>query len=322
MIGRTVNSKPNNLAISGSLLLAVVLWGANNTGTKFLVGGSVGQNGKSWPPVFVGCTRFLAAGMICAALLRWTPLLGTAHRISVEMNRKLWLRCGLVLAAYIIAFNWALKLTAASHVVLYLGASPVWALLWEGRLERNWKSLQRYGAASLALVGVMVLFWPTLAGSSSSTSLLGEILGLTCSVLWTAYGRQCRSLGTELSGAEISAHSFWRAGLFLAPLGLYDYTTHTVPWTTSLVLVQLFCIVGGGIISFALWTSALRHWSTSKVYLFNNMIPLSTMTWANFCLGEPVTHTFWIAMVLIATGVILGQTNWEKIFGARWLPEE
>ncbi len=44
--------------------------------------------------------------------------------------------------------------------------------------------------------------------------------------------------------------------------------------------------------------------------LFNNLIPLSTMTWAHFWLGEPVTHTFWTAMALIVAGVALGQMKW------------
>jgi hypothetical protein len=30
-------------------------------------------------------------------------------------------------------------------------------------------------------------------------------------------------------------------------------------------------------------------------------------------LREPVTSTFWAAMILIVTGVIIGQTDWLKI---------
>jgi hypothetical protein len=39
-------------------------------------------------------------------------------------------------------------------------------------------------------------------------------------------------------------------------------------------------------------------------------------------LKEPVTRTFWMAMLLVVTVVVLGQTNWQKIRGARWLPQE
>jgi drug/metabolite transporter (DMT)-like permease len=95
-----------------------------------------------------------------------------------------------------------------------------------------------------------------------------------------------------------------------------------IPWRTDLALVQLFCVIGGGIVAFALWNHGLRHWKTSQVYLFNNLIPLSNMAWANVCLREPITARFWISMLLIAAGVLLGQANWQRVLGVRWLPAD
>jgi drug/metabolite transporter (DMT)-like permease len=305
-----VQAKPKRGVIVSSLLLAVFLWGANNTGVKFLV--------RSWPPIAIGSTRFLAAGLLLLALLRWTKWFGARTTPTAEMRRRLWTRGGLSLAMYIVTFNWALKLTSLSHVALYLGAAPVWALLWEGQPEKNWKSVQRYGAAALAFSGVLVLFLPVLRGGK--TGLPGEILGLACSVLWTHFGRQCRSLGRELSGPEISAHTFWRAGVLLTPLAGVEIAANKIPWRMDLALVQLFCIVGGSVVAFALWNNALRHWKTSQVYLFNNLIPLSSMAWASVCLHEHITAGFWLAMALIAAGVLLDQTDWQRIFGARWPP--
>jgi drug/metabolite transporter (DMT)-like permease len=152
--------------------------------------------------------------------------------------------------------------------------------------------------------------------------LTGEILGLSCGVLWTYFGRQCRSLGAELSGLEITAHTFWRAGLWLAPFSVLELVSHPFLWRTDLMLVQLFCIVGGGVVAFALWNEGLRHWNTSRVFVFNNLIPLSNMACANIFLGEPMTGRFWVSMALILAGVLLGQANWQRIFGARWLPLE
>lgn len=311
-ISPPVQTKPSNSAISAGLLFAVFLWGANNAGTKFLIG--------FWPPIFVGCTRFALAGLILLALFRWTKLFGTKAPLSNELKRKLWWRGGLNLALYIVAFNWALTMTSVSHVALYLGASPVWALLWEGKPDRSWKSFQRYFAATLALCGVIVLFWPAL--KTGSSHLLGEILALGGSVLWTNYGRQCRAFGEQFSGAEISAYTFWRAGVLVAPIAIFEVVMKPLVWRADLVLIQIFCILASGVVAFALWNNALRYWKTSKVYLFNNLIPLSTMAWAYFFLDEQITKTFWLAMALIVAGVLIGQTNWQKIFGKRWLPVE
>ena len=148
--------KSDDGSIIGGLIFAIFLWGAGNAGTRFIV--------KAWPPVFVGATRFLAAGLIFLALLRWTRIFGESKTtMSRQANQRLWMRCGLSLAVYIVAFNWAMRLTTAAHVVLYLGASPVWALIWEERPGRSWASVQRYAAALLALSGVATLCWPAFA---------------------------------------------------------------------------------------------------------------------------------------------------------------
>jgi drug/metabolite transporter (DMT)-like permease len=105
----------------------------------------------------------------------------------------------------------------------------------------------------------------------------------------------------------------WRAGVLLMPLGLLEIWRSGLVWRADLAWVHAYCIVAGGVAAFAIWNQALRHWPASRVLLFNNLIPLSTMGWAWACLGEPVTRTFWLAMLLIVAGVILGQTNWQTI---------
>ena len=295
----------NNTVIAGSLLFTVFLWGGNNAGTKWLV--------MSWPPVFTGSIRFLIAGILMLGLLRFTKLLGAFQPLTPGLRRALWLRGGLTLAAYIVAFNWALRLTTASHVALYLGASPVWALLWEEKPQRTLASARRYGAALLALSGVVVLFWPAL--QTLKLSLLGEVLGLASSVLWATFSRQVRGLSAQLAGTQVAAHTMWMAGIWLLPIGLIELAMHGFSINGEQAGVLAFCVVLGGVVPYALWNDALRHWRTSQVMLFNNLIPLSTGVWVYYFLGEPLTHTFWAAMVLIVSGVILGQLDWTKIFG-------
>jgi drug/metabolite transporter (DMT)-like permease len=298
-----VSQSKNNAAVAGSLLFAVFLWGGNNAGTKWLV--------ATWPPIWTGSVRFLCAGAILLAVLRCTSWLGEYRAPSSGLRRQLWLRGGLVLSAYIVAFNWALRLTSASHVALYLGASPVWALLWEERPRRNWASAKRYGAALLAVSGVLVLLWPALR--SAKPNLPGELLGLTASILWATFSHQVRLLSGQLSGTEVAAHTMWMSGILLLPFGLVEIALRGLPVNSASLGVMGFCVICGGVIPYALWNDALRRWRTSRVMLFNNLIPLSTMTWAHFLLREPVTPTFWVAMALIVAGVIIGQTAWPKV---------
>ena len=297
-------SKPlNNAAIAGNLLLVVIFWGGNNAGTKWLV--------AAWPPIWTGATRFLFAGFILLAILRFTRWLGESAPPTRGQWLQLWLRGGLSLAAYMVAFTWALRLTSAAHVALYVGASPVWALLWEERPRWNWMSARRYGSALLAVGGVLVLFWPAL--KTANTNLAGEFCGLAASLLWANYNHQSRFLAANISGLEIAAGAMWMSGVWLLPFGLLEIFTSGFKPDAPHLWVQAFCIFFGGVVPYALWNSALRHWRTSRVMLFNNFIPLTTAVWAHFTLGEAITPTFCAAMILIIAGVILGQADWPKL---------
>jgi drug/metabolite transporter (DMT)-like permease len=90
----------SDAALALSLVFAVFLWGGNNTGTKFIVG--------TWPPIWTGGTRFLSAGLLFLALLRYTSVFGSNHPVAPELKWQLWWRGGLSLAVYIVVFNWAM----------------------------------------------------------------------------------------------------------------------------------------------------------------------------------------------------------------------
>jgi drug/metabolite transporter (DMT)-like permease len=294
----------NNTAIAGSLLFVVFLWGGNNVGTKWLV--------ADWPPIITGSTRFLVAGLLLLAILRFTPLLGEFKPLPAGMWRQLWFRGGFGLAAYIVPFCIALHLTAASHVALYVGASPIWALLAEERPRLSLASFRRYAAALLALAGVIVLFWPSL--KTGSSSLAGECAGMLASLAWAFYNWQARFLSQRIPGVEVAAHSMWMAGVWLLPYGLWEIYRHSLVVDARHCGVQALCILFGGVVPYALWNSALRHWRASEVMLFNNFIPLTTASWAYCLLKEPLTPTFCAAMGLIVAGVLIGQVDWAKIF--------
>lgn len=305
-----MQQQPKNGTIAAGLVVAIILWGQNNAATKYMV--------AYWPPITIGVTRFLSAGMILLCVLRWTDWLGKPQPVSRELKRKLWKVSFFSLASYITCYCIAIRYTSASNVALHLGTAPVWALLWEERPRMTWRSAQSYGAALLAVFGVILLVWPNIRGRNSPW--VGDLFGFGASVLWTSYGRQCRALSQALLPPEVSACTFWRAGLILSPVAVWEIYSRGIQWQTNLVLIQAYCVMASGVVAFILWNNGLRWWPTSRVYLFNNLIPISTMLCAFFFIHEPISPTFWFAMLFIVSGVLLGQTNWQRLF-ARFVPE-
>lgn len=293
------STESQTLRLASGLFLAVFLWGGNNAGVRYLV--------QEWPPVFTGCTRFLCAGFLLAFWLRHGKRRGEWQPVPPSLQRPLWWRGGFSLAAYIVVFNEALRHTSASHVAVLLAAAPIWALLWEGGLGNPRPAWRPVTAALLGLTGVGVLVAPDWTGHPWHWR--GELLGLGASILWAQYGWQSRWLSQRLPAAEVTAQSMWRAGVWLTPLAGMELWTNPIAWRADLMAVQAYCVLAGGVAAFGLWIHALRHWETSRVLLFNNLIPVTTMLWAGWFLNEKLTVTFLIALALILGGVWLGQTR-------------
>lgn len=290
---------PSNALIAGMLLLTVLFWGANNTGLKFLV--------REWPPFWVISSRIWLVGGILAMLLRYTKWLGTAGDARPGLGSVLWFRAGLSLAAYFGAITYSLKFISAPQMALHLATSPVWGLLFEQRPRASWTVIRKYAAAAMALGGVVVLLWPKIR--SGTFEWRGDALAQVASMLWTLYGRECRALSKDLSGAQITCASMWRAAVWLLPLTFWELVTVYVPFTAPLLWVHAYCTVFGGIVAFAFYAHALKFWPVSQVFLFNNLIPASTMAFSWLLMGERVTETFWIALMMVAAAVVAGRSG-------------
>lgn len=303
------SSAPVILALSA----AVILWGANNVALKQVV--------AVWPPLFTGSTRFLMAGALLLGAAIGTGVFGPISPPGDLLRKQLW-RGGFALAVYVAACNWTLLYLPASQFALHMAASPAWALVFEGLGSgKTFERLRRWLAVGLTFGGVLVLLLPSLKVGGA---WMGQLLGASTGLLWTIYSRECRELSDGWSGAAVSGHTMWRGGVILLPLAVIELLiAHRLPpFSPRVVTLHLFCTVLGGVVPFALWTQALKRWPVSRVALFGNFIPLTTTAWAKATLGEPLSPTFGLAMLLIVSGVLVGQIDWTRALGRHWVPEE
>src|SRR5262249_23332580 len=175
-------------------------------------------------------------------VMRWTDWLGRPATLSPDQRKKLWTHAAVSLAVYVVVFVWAVAFTSPATVALFLGTSPVWALVWEERFSKH--SAHRYLAAALALAGVLVLFLPNL--DLRSADLTGNLLALAASVLWTLFSRQCRAFTPVMSGLELTGQTFWRAGVLLIPIALIEVIVRGVRWNATAMVLQLYAILFSG----------------------------------------------------------------------------
>ncbi len=291
------------MLIAASLVLATVVWGANNTTIGYLV--------RDWPVLWTTGTRLLFAGLLLLALLRWTRFFGKRAPVPAELNRRLWIRGGLLFIGWAAGFSWAVTYTPVSHAALYLAASPVWGLLLEERPQLNHESARKYFAALLALAGIVILFLPKLQNGTGG-DWRGDVIAFAASWSWTLYSRESREISGRIPGMVYTAQTAWRAGLLLLPFVVWEVAKNPPVLPSRLIGWQIFSIFAGTIVGLGIWNQVLRHWPVSRALLFNNLIPMFSMLFAWLCLNEALTNTFVPAMALVVAGVVVGLAPWRR----------
>ena len=245
------------------------------------------------------------------ALLRWTRLFGKRAPVPAELNRRLWIRGGLLFIGWAAGFSWAVTYTPVSHAALYLAASPVWGLLLEERPQLNRESARKYFAALLALAGIVILFLPKLQNGTGG-DWRGDVIAFAASWSWTLYSRESREISGRIPGMVYTAQTAWRAGLLLLPFVVWEVAKNPPVLPLRLIGWQIFSIFAGTIVGLGIWNQVLRHWPVSRALLFNNLIPMFSMLFAWLCLNEALTNTFVPAMALVVAGVVVGLAPWRR----------
>ena len=297
-----------NLLIAASLVLATIVWGANNTTIGYIV--------RDWPVLWTTGTRLLFAGILLMIVLRWTRIFGHPKPVPVDIQSRLWRRGALLFIGWTAGFSWAVTYTPVAHASLYLATSPIWGLLLEERPKFHRDSMRKYFAALLALLGIIILFWPKLqTDTGAGNSWIGDLIAFGASWSWTLYSRESRNLSSRVGAMEYTAQTSWRAGLLLLPFMILEFSRTPPVFEIRLIGWQGFSILAGTIVGLGIWNSVLRYWPASRALLFNNLIPVFTMLWAWQCLGDPITATFGMAVGLVVTGVFVGLAPWKRKSG-------
>ena len=279
------------------LLICCALWGLNQVAAK----AAMSEMGPLWQSGL----RSLAA-----ALLVW--LWAAARGI------KLWERDGSLpgglLAGALFGMEFAcifigLQYTTASRMVVFLYLSPFVVALgmpFISRAERL--NLRQVGGLLLAFGAVAWAFSEGFTGHASGSSLqwVGDALGLLAAVLWGGTTLAIRA--TKLSQASAEKTLLYQLGISGLGLCLAALCVgEALPLTWSLRLIGLFSFQAV-IVSFAsylLWFWMVRHYPATQLASFTLATPLFGLLAGAALLGEPITLRLGVALVALATGIVL-----------------
>ena len=279
------------------VLTCCVLWGLNQVAAK----AAMSELGPLWQSGL----RSLAA-----ALLVW--LWASARGV------KLWARDGSLpgglLAGALFGLEFAcifigLQYTSASRMVVFIYLSPFVVALGMPFIARDERlNLRQIGGLLLAFSAVAWAFAEGFAEHRSSSSLqwLGDALGLLAAVLWGGTTLAIRATPlSQVSAEKTLLYQLGISGIGLCVGALWVGEALPMAWSMRLIALFSFQAVAVSFASYLLWFWMIRHYPATRLASFTLATPLFGLLAGAVLLGEPITLRLGVALVALATGVLL-----------------
>ena len=281
--------------VEASLLLAVLFLGTNPVAVKVAV--------AEFPPVPFVAMRFTLAGLLLLALV---ALLDPGDRRPGRRDILSLAGVGLVgVGANNVAFTLGVSMTTASETALIYAAVPIWGILLGLALGLERPTPWGILGVCLAFLGVAVVVYGGLTGS---TSLLGNLLVVVATVCWGSYAVLSLPLLRRYSPLVVASYTMLFGGLGALPLALPGFLdagwadASGRAWEALAYSTLLVAAFG-----FWAWQRGVSQVGANRVLIYQYLITLVGVAAGVVLLGESLTANKVLGGAVILLGVYLAR---------------
>jgi len=289
---------------TGVMTLLCLVWSLQQVSLKAIAGQA--------SPMLMIALRSLVALLLLAALMRWRGEAPERGRWGPGAAVG-----GLFALEYLLVAE-ALRLTHASHVVVFLYTAPIFAALGlQWRLPAERLRLVQWAGIALAFGGIALAFLGgagALSGGGAGRALLGDALALLAGAAWgaTTVTIRCSSL-THAPATETLLYQLLGAFVCLLPAAWLTGQWRFEP--TVLVWAHLgFQSLVVSFASFLAWCWLLRRYLAAQLGVFSFLTPLFGVVLSVWLLGESLEPRFVAGggLVLAGIGLVSGQAGLSR----------
>ncbi|HOP47379.1 MAG TPA: DMT family transporter [Desulfobacteraceae bacterium] len=279
------------------LLLTAFFWGGT-----FIAGRIVADNVGPFSASFL---RFVVASVI---------LLIINYKIEGRMprlERRHWLPViflGLTgVCLYNIFFFSGLKMIDAGRAALIIALNPIAIALLSAYFFKEKLGLTRIVGILLSITGAMVVITDGNLSEIFSGSLgLGETFIFGCVLSWSAFSLIGKSITANLSPLVSISYASVAGTIGLLIPAIYegllkDLWKYTCSEWVSIIYLGLF----GTAIGFVWYYEGIKRMGPAAASQFINFVPISAVVLAFLILGEPITASLLIGLILVSSGVYI-----------------
>ncbi len=291
----STSRQPVDSLAMGLMLLLCMLWGLQQVAMK--------ATAPDMSPLMQVALRSGIAALLVGAVMAWR-----GERMSLR-DGTFWpgVVVGSLFALEYLLVGFGMRLTNASHMVVFLYTAPLFAALglhWKLPAERL-QPLQWLGIA--VAFGGIVLAFSGHAGTSQHVNtdmLLGDALGLLGGMAWGATTVVLRS--TRLGQAPATQTLLYQlvaAALLLLPaaIALGQAGIRPTPMAWGNLAFQAVIV---SFASFLLWFWLLTKYLAAQLGVFSFLTPLFGVAFGVWLLGEPLEPRFVAGAGLVLLGIV------------------
>jgi len=272
------------------------IWGTTWLGIKFVV--------REMPPISSAGARFALAAALLAAYARWqgVPL---AWRQWSPAERRVLIALSLLMIGipYGLVFYGERTVSSALAAILFSSHTAFVTLFESVRARRNLLTGARLAGLALAFLGLLIIFWPRLAGGRA------ELAGAAAIVSASAVSAGGLLLA-KYRGERIHpvAGTMWQmagAALWLMLAGWALERPALASYSTLALGALAYLIVFGSCVTFVLYYGLIKHTTPVQLSTLSFLIPLIAAVAGWLVLDERLGGLSLAGAALTLTGVAL-----------------
>ncbi|MCL2309280.1 MAG: EamA family transporter [Proteobacteria bacterium] len=282
------NRKALGLAIL-ALITLTLIWSSNWTVVK-------------WVLPFVGALDFAALRCVLGALLLLIllPLSGRSLK-PPPWRPVLWI--GLLQTAGMAGLSQlALIASEAGKTAVLVYTMPFWVILLAALFLNERPRLPQYAAIAIAAIGMLFVIQPW----RWQGTLLSSLLAVASGASWAA-GSVIAKRAFRHQSVDLLSLVAWQMAVGAAALAVLAIITHETPiiWSSYVLLALGYNAILATALAWALWLFILRVLPTGVAGLSTLMVPVMSVMWAWWLLGEKPDKAEGVGIGLILLALVL-----------------
>lgn len=279
-------------------LIPAIIWGYSFIATKYAV--------DYIKPATLGFIRFLISYTVLEFLVSFRK-----ENIKVNLkDRILFMFMGFFgITFYFLGENFGLKYTTSSNGALIVSTIPIFTLIVDKIIYRKKISYTLTLGIILSFIGIYIL----LFGFSKikNVNVKGDLVMFIPVLSWIIYTYITKMKSSKYSIFFITKEMTFYGTIFFIPFIFLERGSFCIfKLNFSTIISILYLGVVCSSLAYILWNKALKEFDEKLVNSFIYTIPIFTITGEIIILKTFPKTNFYIALILVITGLIL--TNFSK----------